>query len=149
MNESNQTTQSGTEHKTTRGCQDIPPIYAESLPLKGQTYPREERRSKFLTWGGQVYHAGDCRISNMDIEFFSDGLVRFRASIYSSSSDNCWVFYGGISIFDNHSVELWKSGKLVSQTIGTGSEEPWVVLFHYPALWFDSIVSARCNQMHC
>ncbi len=131
-------------------CEKVPPIDAKSRPLDVSLETRTEPRQKLLYWLGQVYHQGDCTIENMRIFFWSDGRARFEAHVRSNDSDDVWVFYDGISILDNHDVELWRSPKLIGPEMPwEGQTRDWNQELFYPAIWFDSIASATINQMHC
>jgi hypothetical protein len=132
----------------TESCKEAAPVNANSIPLE-RVYKREAPRQKLLYWSGE-YHHGNCTISNMRIFFWDDGRTRFESYISSTSTGDAWVFYGGISINDNHGVELWRSGKLVSpEMVWEGQSQDWDVDFFYLANWFDSIATATCNNMHC
>ncbi|HDR6819317.1 DUF6294 family protein [Bacillus cereus] len=131
-------------------CTDIPPVDAESIPLEASLEMREAPRQKLLNWSGQVYHVGDCTIQNMRVFFWSDGRARFEAHVKSSDSDDRWVFYDGISISDKNGVQLWRSQKLVGPEMPWPNHtRDWIQEFFYPAIWFDSIHTAKCHRMHC
>jgi hypothetical protein len=129
-------------------CKSLPPVDAasEALPLAA---PRAgDVPEKTVLWPNSV-SVGDCNISSMSLTLSADGHAEFAASI-SGGDDDCWVFYGGISLLDNHGVVLWTSGKLVGPTMwGEGTGGSWDEGFFYPAMWFDTFNSARINQMHC
>ncbi|MCP1122931.1 DUF6294 family protein [Bacillus sp. 3103sda1] len=153
MNELNIEEQINTDEKEraknqTKKCSEVPPVNAVSSSL-GDSLKVMELREKVLSWSGQVYHVGDCTIQNMRCSFWSDGKARFNADVMSSDSGDVWVFYGGMSIHDNHGVELWRSGKLIGPGMSRNQWTLWNQVFFFPAAWFDSIDSAICHQMHC
>lgn len=152
MNKMNTKEQINTEEMVnaknqTKKCSEAPPVDAESIPLETSLEVRE-LREKQVHWSGAVA-VGDCTIWNMMCSFWSDGKARFNADVRSSDSGDVWVFYGGISIHDNNGVELWRSQKLIGPEMAEDQSTNWNHVFFFPAVWFDSIASAKCNQMHC
>ncbi|MEB9612276.1 DUF6294 family protein [Bacillus cereus] len=124
-------------------------LSAKSSPIDSAPPKTLDLRQFTLFWPGTYSH-GHCTIYNMQITLFSDGRADFKAYCSTGSAGDCWVFYDGISLHDNHNVELFRSGKLIGPDMEwTGSDYTWTVEFFYPAMWFDSIASAVARGMHC
>jgi hypothetical protein len=130
-------------------CKNAPPIDATSDALVAHAPAPQDVETKSVAWPGN-YHVGDCHIYDMSLAVRSDGSATFQAYVESSDDDDVWVFYGGISLLDNHGVELWRSGKLDGPSMPfEDSDYTWTQNFFYPAQWFSAFSSAKINQMHC
>lgn len=106
---------------------------------------------KDFYWEGPFYN-GDksCSIWGIVLIIYSDGTAYFKAKTNTSDSDDCWVFFGGISLMDNHDLQLFNSGKLVGPSMQYATiTYDWETTFYYPAMFFDSIWRAQITGMHC
>jgi hypothetical protein len=128
-------------------CKTSPPVSAVN-DSRQEADSTHGVQSFTLTWDGEL-HSGDCSMNGMSLTLRSDGTATFFAFVSTDDDDDQWVFFGGISLLDEHGAELWRSPKLIGPNMPETGATSWFQDFAYPALWFDPTQSARINNAHC